>query len=364
MINLTRSLPSRRTTEGRVKERGREGSSAAQLSLLAWTIVSPETKLKNAPLAPRQPHRSSCSVSSTEWNSLPTKEGESYFFFHRAFEKREREPTKFARSFSLFLSLFFFLHPSRVLRQGCRTIRVSSTFCLLSGSAAFFLECPPPFRYVSRDPQKTSTPRTRNLISFSRLVTATTPRAGILRPTNLLFFQRERRRKGNVQRESPSQKPPSDNVFSPAIILPFRFVIFAPPLLETNLYIRRRNSGQKEKERNKVFWRRRVSSKNIAKFRSRVIRAAVNKWLDATTDTGIQTWPDCVFSWVEEIRWRVAGSTSGEVTRWATTAKLRAGHARDRAWPRRVCQSQTTLKVKYCARGGRARISLPRIHPR
>lgn len=143
MINLTRSLPSRRTTEGRVKERGREGSSAAQLSLLAWTIVSPETKLKNAPLAPRQPHRSSCSVSSTEWNSLPTKEGESYFFFHRAFEKREREPTKFARSFSLFLSLFFFLHPSRVLRQGCRTIRVSSTFCLLSGSAAFFLECPP-----------------------------------------------------------------------------------------------------------------------------------------------------------------------------------------------------------------------------
>lgn len=137
---------------------------------------------------------------------------------------------------------------------------------------------PPPFRYVSRDPQKTSTPRTRNLISFSRLVTATTPRAGILRPTNLLFFQRERRRKGNVQRESPSQKPPSDNVFSPAtIILPFRFVVFAPPLLETNLYIRRRNSGQKEKERNKVFWKRRVSSKNIAKFRSRVIRAAVNK---------------------------------------------------------------------------------------
>lgn len=137
---------------------------------------------------------------------------------------------------------------------------------------------PPPSRYVSRDPQKTSTPRTRNLISFSRLVTATTPRAGILRPTNLLFFQRERRRKGNVQRESPSQKPPSDNVFSPAtIILPFRFVVFAPPLLETNLYIRRRNSGQKEKERNKVFWKRRVSSKNIAKFRSRVIRAAVNK---------------------------------------------------------------------------------------
>lgn len=138
---------------------------------------------------------------------------------------------------------------------------------------------PPPSRYVSRDPQKTSTPRTRNLISFSRLVTATAPRAGILRPTYLLFFQRERRGKGNVQRESgSSQKPPSDNVFSPAtIILPFRFVVFAPPLLETNLYIRRRNSGQKEKERNKVFWKRRVSSKNIAKFRSRVIRAAVNK---------------------------------------------------------------------------------------
>lgn len=91
---------------------------------------------------------------------------------------------------------------------------------------------PPPSRYVSRDPQKTSTPRTRNLISFSRLVTATAPRAGILRPTYLLFFQRERRGKENVQRESgSSQKPPSDNVFSPAtIILPFHFVIFASSL--------------------------------------------------------------------------------------------------------------------------------------
>ena len=287
------------------------------------------------------------------------------FFFHRAFEKREREPTKFARPFPLFFLFSFFPSP-----LPCPSARMSNNTRLkhlLSplGFGCILPRVPPPSRYVSRDPQKTSTPRTRNLISFSRLVTATAPRAGILRPTYLLFFQRERRGKGNVQRESPSQKPPSDNVFSPAtIILPFRFVVFAPPLLETNLYIRRRNSGQKEKERNKVFWKRRVSSKNIAKFRSRVIRAAINKWLDATTDAGIQTWPDCVFSWVEEIRWRVAGSTSGEVTRWATTAKLRAGHARDRAWPRRVCQSQTTLKVKYCARGGRARISLPRIHPR
>lgn len=212
-----------------------------------------------------------------ETHYQPRKANPIFFFIEpsrSANESRRNSLALFLFSFSF----LFFLHPSRVLRQGCRTIRVSSTFCLLSGSAAFFLECPPPSRYVSRDPQKTSTPRTRNLISFSRLVTATAPRAGILRPTYLLFFQRERRGKGNVQRESPSQKPPSDNVFSPAtIILPFRFVVFAPPLLETNLYIRRRNSGQKEKERNKVFWKRRVSSKNIAKFRSRVIRAAINK---------------------------------------------------------------------------------------
>lgn len=66
---------------------------------------------------------------------------------------------------------------------------------------------PPPSRYVSRDPQKTSTPRTRNLISFSRLVTATAPRAGILRPTYLLFFQRERRETFNAS-HLPRNHPP------------------------------------------------------------------------------------------------------------------------------------------------------------
>lgn len=198
---------------------------------------------------------------------LITNQGRRILFFFSSSLREARTRADEIRSpFSSFLSLFFFSFTPPVSfgkdveQYASQAPSVSSRVRLHSSSSA-----PPPFRYVSRDPQKTSTPRTRNLISFSRLVTATTPRAGILRPTNLLFFQRERRRKGNVQRESPSQKPPSDNVFSPAIILPFRFVIFAPPLLETNLYIRRRNSGQKEKERNKVFWKRRVSVKKYRK---------------------------------------------------------------------------------------------------
>lgn len=210
---------------------------------------------------------------------LITNQGRRILFFFSSSLREARTRADEIRS--LFFSFSFsFFFPSPLPCPSARMSNNTRLKHLLSplGFGCILPRVPPPSRYVSRDPQKTSTPRTRNLISFSRLVTATTPRAGILRPTNLLFFQRERRRKGNVQRESPSQKPPSDNVFSPAtIILPFRFVIFAPPLLETNLYIRRRNSGQKEKERNKVFWRRRVSSKNIAKFRSRVIRAAVNK---------------------------------------------------------------------------------------
>lgn len=209
---------------------------------------------------------------------LITNQGRRILFFFSSSLREARTRADEIRS--LFFSFSFsFFFPSPLPCPSARMSNNTRLKHLLSplGFGCILPRVPPPSRYVSRDPQKTSTPRTRNLISFSRLVTATTPRAGILRPTNLLFFQRERRRKGNVQRESPSQKPPSDNVFSPAIILPFRFVIFAPPLLETNLYIRRRNSGQKEKERNKVFWKRRVSSKNIAKFRSRVIRAAVNK---------------------------------------------------------------------------------------
>lgn len=210
---------------------------------------------------------------------LITNQGRRILFFFSSSLREARTRADEIRSpfFSFSFSFFF---PSPLPCPSARMSNNTRLKHLLSplGFGCILPRVPPPSRYVSRDPQKTSTPRTRNLISFSRLVTATAPRAGILRPTYLLFFQRERRGKGNVQRESPSQKPPSDNVFSPAtIILPFRFVVFAPPLLETNLYIRRRNSGQKEKERNKVFWKRRVSSKNIAKFRSRVIRAAVNK---------------------------------------------------------------------------------------
>lgn len=210
---------------------------------------------------------------------LITNQGRRILFFFSSSLREARTRADEIRS--LFFSFSFsFFFPSPLPCPSARMSNNTRLKHLLSplGFGCILPRVPPPSRYVSRDPQKTSTPRTRNLISFSRLVTATAPRAGILRPTYLLFFQRERRGKGNVQRESPSQKPPSDNVFSPAtIILPFRFVVFAPPLLETNLYIRRRNSGQKEKERNKVFWKRRVSSKNIAKFRSRVIRAAVNK---------------------------------------------------------------------------------------
>lgn len=132
MINLTWPLPSRATTRGekREGEREREGSSAAQLSLLAWTIVSPETKLKNAPLAPRQPHRSSCSVSSTEWNSLPTKEDKSYFFIRSSSVREARTKADEIRSPFFFSFSFSFNSCPSARMSKPRTIRVSSTlFC-------------------------------------------------------------------------------------------------------------------------------------------------------------------------------------------------------------------------------------------
>lgn len=136
-----------------------------------------------------------------ETHYQPRKANPIFFFIEPSRSANESRRNSLAL-FLFFFLFFFFLHPSRVLRQGCRTIRVSSTFCLLSGSAAFFLECPPPFRYVSRDPQKTSTPRTRNLISFSRLVTATTPRAGILRRLAYQSFVLPERKKGERKRST------------------------------------------------------------------------------------------------------------------------------------------------------------------
>lgn len=155
---------------------------------------------------------------------LITNQGRRILFFFSSSLREARTRADEIRS--LFFSFSFsFFFPSPLPCPSARMSNNTRLKHLLSplGFGCILPRVPPPSRYVSRDPQKTSTPRTRNLISFSRLVTATTPRAGILRPTNLLFFQRERRGKGNVQRESPSQKPPSDNVFSPAtIILPFR----------------------------------------------------------------------------------------------------------------------------------------------
>lgn len=163
---------------------------------------------------------------------LITNQGRRILFFFSSSLREARTRADEIRS--LFFSFSFsFFFPSPLPCPSARMSNNTRLKHLLSplGFGCILPRVPPPSRYVSRDPQKTSTPRTRNLISFSRLVTATAPRAGILRPTYLLFFQRERRGKGNVQRESPSQKPPSDNVFSPAtIILPFHFVIFASSL--------------------------------------------------------------------------------------------------------------------------------------
>lgn len=71
-------------------------------------------------LQPRQPHRSSCSVSSAEWNSLLTKEDK--FFFIPRLEAWTRTNQIYSISIPYSVSLF----PSTrrvvrcVLRQGCR----------------------------------------------------------------------------------------------------------------------------------------------------------------------------------------------------------------------------------------------------
>lgn len=151
-----------------------------------------------------------------------------------------------------FSFLFFFFHPSRVLRQGCRSReQYASQAPSIACSAAFFLECaPPPSRYVSRDPQKTSTPRTHNLISFSRLVTATTPRAGILRRLACQLFVPLEKEGGkeafNASYFPRNHPPPGDNMLPDhsSLSLP-NFPLFSPLYFskraQTNLYIPCRN---------------------------------------------------------------------------------------------------------------------------
>lgn len=166
-----------------------------------------EAKLKNAALAPRQPHRSSCSVSSTEWNSLLTKEDK--FFFVRDLEAR----TRTNEIYSLLLCLFSFLSylslfslVLRVLRQGCRGANNTRLKHLCQGSPAFFSSAPPPFRYsppdTFRDPQKTS--YAQNLISFSR-VTRQSP-GRILRRSRRTFCS-SKEKKRNVQHTFEVEAP-------------------------------------------------------------------------------------------------------------------------------------------------------------
>ena len=129
---------------------------------------------------------------------------------------------------------------------------------LSPGSAAFFLECaPPPSRYLSRDPQKTSTPRTHNLISFSRLVTATTPRAGILRRLACQPFvplEKEGGKEAFNASYFPRNHPPRAITCYP-IILPFRSRIspyFRPSISRNErkrIYISLAETDKKRKEK-------------------------------------------------------------------------------------------------------------------
>lgn len=152
MINLTGPLSSRRTEKkerDRKRERERKNLCRAIISsCVDYCLV--EAKLKNAALAPRQPHRSSCSVSSTEWNSLLTKEDK--FFFVRDLEARTRTNEIYSLSLCLlsflsYLSLFSPCSPC-VLRQGCRGANNTRLKHLCRRSSpAFFSSAPPPFRY-------------------------------------------------------------------------------------------------------------------------------------------------------------------------------------------------------------------------
>ena len=145
MINLTRPFPSRRTTKGRVKERERERGKLCRAiisSCVDYCLAGDEVEKCTACTATAT---SQFVLGFVHWMKLITNQGRRILFFFFIEPSRSANESR-RNSLALFLfsfSFLFFLHPSRVLRQGCRTIRVSSTFCLLSGSAAFFLECPP-----------------------------------------------------------------------------------------------------------------------------------------------------------------------------------------------------------------------------
>lgn len=183
-----------------------------------------------------------------------------FFIRSSSLRKARTRADKIRSPFPLFLFLFLFLFsflffsftPRVSFGKDVEAANNTRLKHLLSpGSAAFFLECaPPPSRYVSRDPQKTSTPRTHNLISFSRLVTATTPRAGILRRLACQPFVPLEKEGGkeafNASYFPRNHPPPGDNTLPDhsSLSLP-NFPLFSPLYFskraQTNLYIPCRN---------------------------------------------------------------------------------------------------------------------------
>lgn len=134
---------------------------------------------------------------------LITNQGRRILFFFSSSLREARTRADEIRS--LFFSFSFsFFFPSPLSCPSARMSNNTRLKHLLSplGFGCILPRVPPPSRYVSRDPQKTSTPRTRNLISFSRLVTATTPRAGILRRLAYQSFVLPERKKGERKRST------------------------------------------------------------------------------------------------------------------------------------------------------------------
>lgn len=210
MINLTGPLSSRRTEKkerDKKREREKENLCRAIISSCVDYCLA-EAKLKNAALAPRQPHRSSCSVSSTEWNSLLTKEDK--FFSVRDLEARTRTNEIYSLllclfSFLSYLSLFSPCSPCPSARMS-RCEQYASQAPLSSGFACILLECATSFSIQSPDtfpdPQKTS--YAQNLISFSR-VTRQSP-GRILRRSRRTFCS-SREKKRNVQHTFEVEAP-------------------------------------------------------------------------------------------------------------------------------------------------------------
>lgn len=109
MINLTRPLPSRRTTKGRVKERERERGKLCRAiisSCVDYCLAGDEVEKCTACTATAT---SQFVLGFVHWMKLITNQGRRILFFFSSSLREARTRADEIRSpFSSFLSLFFF----------------------------------------------------------------------------------------------------------------------------------------------------------------------------------------------------------------------------------------------------------------